>query len=628
MRLEYFSQCILRFVALCLLTGCSVTERFMSSAEKVYQAFPPAAEIRVAMEEAREAFKDEKEILKFLEARIRSQVELRSLICTQGMEIGRLDSLETVKALPVKATCLTEQDDKLAEAVGIFRLDHLLQQAPLRPLAPLDGSHVISKLGGLDASTFHAASQANVLLVRGVRNGDFAAVEIPSGTLISSLPLIQGASHRQTSLSPNGRVAALPMGVSGVVFLDVERGSKLWEAKRLKGFYAWLPDVRAILIHDAETRVPALLDLVSGSIEPHTASPQNLSWVVQAPETGSVWLGTGREVFHVEHVRAKDGIHASVTREFRLSNTHGVTSHAPTLMNGGRVLFFVSNQDFGSLDLDSGEESLWNVAGFLANRYAKLSENTLLVESFKPSGGLGLDTWVLDLTARTISRVDQSAPADARGGLLMELVGRTGWIRRGHGMTHMGSTVSSEGPQSLSEVASAFNLERQLAKMQLLEQQERAREEKERLAEQIQKANAKKIGLPANAFVDGVGVYQGGGSSGVTSRDGRRAGSVNVRVRRGSKPTILVLSSYEPVQWWITLDPGAKLAGVLLSGYYESQVFGAKSARVLRIGSKFAYKRGVGQYQALDAEVKSWTGGQGIQVFQGSYEGGSYTVGR
>ena len=643
MRLAFRSRPLLLLLTLGFLSGCSITDRFLSSVTKIHRAFPPSAEVRVALEDARETLKNEPDALKTLEDRIGSQIQLRSLTCTKDLSIGRMDSVEEIKTLPVKQECLAEQDEILAATVGMFRLGRLLAQPPLRPLAPLDGAPAVPKMGGVDAASFEAASQANVILVRGSRSGDFASVEIPSGKTLATMPNIQGASYHRMPVSPNGRVAALNMENSGVVFLDMERGNKLWETKKFTQLYGWLPDVRAALVREAKSRSPVLLDLETGRLEAYAPAPNNLNWVTPTAEKGTVWLGSEREVFRVEHVRAKDTLQANVTKDFRLSQTQGVTSHPPTLMNQGKTLFFVSNRDFGSLDLETGQETVWKVADFLANRYAKLSETTLLVDS-------NMKTWVLDLAARTLAPVNASATAAARNGMLMELIGRTGWVRRGHGTTYLGSSVPAEAPQPLDELSSAFNLERQIAKIEMMERHERELSERAGSIGQDQISRFRpagavpaapayggpdapksfphaQAGLPQNAQVEAVGVYQGSGSSGGISSDGRKMGVVEVRVRRGSTPTILVLSSYEPVQWKISLDPGAQLAGVLVSGYYQSRVMGAGSARVLQIGGNYAYERGSSGYNALDREVRSWTGGQGIRVFQGRYEGGSYTVG-
>jgi hypothetical protein len=103
-------------------------------------------------------------------------------------------------------------------------------------------------------------------------------------------------------------------------------------------------------------------------------------------------------------------------------------------------------------------------------------------------------------------------------------------------------------------------------------------------------------------------------------------GVIDVTVRRTSKPIILVLCSYEPVQWKLKIEPGAKLNAVLVSGYYTSQVSGAGSARVVLTGSTYAYSQGGPEFRRFNQEIMLWTG-RTIDVFQGKYEGSTFSVG-
>ena len=82
-------------------------------------------------------------------------------------------------------------------------------------------------------------------------------------------------------------------------------------------------------------------------------------------------------------------------------------------------------------------------------------------------------------------------------------------------------------------------------------------------------------GLASLAQIEGVGVYQGTKASSELTIDGRRAGFVDVQIRRSAKPVVLVLAGYEPIQWRLKVDGGAKLAAVLIWGYHRSEVIGA-----------------------------------------------------
>jgi hypothetical protein len=131
--------------------------------------------------------------------------------------------------------------------------------------------------------------------------------------------------------------------------------------------------------------------------------------------------------------------------------------------------------------------------------------------------------------------------------------------------------------------------------------------------------------LGKSARVEAIGVYES--SDGVHGVGiARKAGTVQVRVRKSAKPLILSLSSYEPVRWVLTLEPGAELAAVLTSGFHTSEVLGAPNVRAYAIGRYYAYKRGSNEFASLDREVRCWTG-KSVDVFQGSYSGESFVTG-
>ena len=60
------------------------------------------------------------------------------------------------------------------------------------------------------------------------------------------------------------------------------------------------------------------------------------------------------------------------------------------------------------------------------------------------------------------------------------------------------------------------------------------------------------------------------------------SGAIDVKVERQQKPMILALSSYEPVRWYLTLDPGVEIKRVILSGYHKQTISGADGIPVDR----------------------------------------------
>ena len=101
---------------------------------------------------------------------------------------------------------------------------------------------------------------------------------------------------------------------------------------------------------------------------------------------------------------------------------------------------------------------------------------------------------------------------------------------------------------------------------------------------------------------------------------------VRVLVRSTARPLVLVLSSHQTVEWQVALDPGATLSAVLLSGYGQSTVRGAGSARISSIGGFCAFRRGSAEYRHLECEVRRCTG-RSIESFQSVRAGSRFEVG-
>ena len=101
---------------------------------------------------------------------------------------------------------------------------------------------------------------------------------------------------------------------------------------------------------------------------------------------------------------------------------------------------------------------------------------------------------------------------------------------------------------------------------------------------------------------------------------------VRVVVRTAKRPVVLVLSSHQAVQWEISLERGAALTAVLLSGCGKSTVTGAGNAKVTAIGGFYAFKRGSAEFKHLEKEVRRCTG-RDIEGFQSEYAGHRFVVG-
>ena len=113
-------------------------------------------------------------------------------------------------------------------------------------------------------------------------------------------------------------------------------------------------------------------------------------------------------------------------------------------------------------------------------------------------------------------------------------------------------------------------------------------------------------------------------------------GSIDVKVQRQQKPMILALSSYEPVHWHLTPDPGVEIKRVILSGYHDQTISGIEgipvdtqdysvgiSVKNLPYGTTSVYK--YPEQSSFVARLERMTGTR-LTSAQRCYRGTSFTI--
>jgi hypothetical protein len=477
---------------------------------------------------------------------------------------------------------------------------------------------------------------------------------LPTGKQISAFTSPE-QSYRAAAVSPNGRLVAVP-GNKGMRFFDVETGQSLWSTQKYSDVIAWLPQVQAIVLSQAGTSAPFAMDARLAKIEPYPAAEKRLTW--SAPLAGDQLLvGNQNTASVMQHVRSAAGaLEVSATKQWALPSP-GITNGVPHLMQQGKKLVWISARDLGWLDLESGQQGTWSLASLNVNAIAKASETNLVFNVY--AQGTGIETRVLDLDTRNVGTAKD---LDGRDGQLFALPPRAAFLKRSSNAVVLAGSVESENPQDLERLVADANLAQQLAKLDRTEapgySPERAAQI-EALARQVRAMNtasAIRDGLPrdvverirrgsgsgvasdaaaqaaanaapaaarlqpmltdvpANARVAFVGVYE----------PEPRGGSVRINVAQDSLPLVLVLSSYESVNW--VINPGGrKIAAVLVSGYKPSTVTGQGKADVLRVGSRYAYKLDSSEYLNLKTDVARYINNP-IQSFQGAYKGQAFEV--
>ena len=68
-----------------------------------------------------------------------------------------------------------------------------------------------------------------------------------------------------------------------------------------------------------------------------------------------------------------------------------------------------------------------------------------------------------------------------------------------------------------------------------------------------------------------IGVYEANADHGNGKRVKR---AIEIKVERRNKPIILALSAYEPVNWKLTVEPGAVIEKIIVNGYHNQTVSG------------------------------------------------------
>jgi len=598
----------------------------MSPAEKINAAFPVPTDVDAAHRRLMTLLSDNPKAADVARTQADSLMTLRALNCAKALSVGRTDSVATVKAMPIDRRCLQDQDKQLARYYGVRSIGVLLARPPLRPRSAVGALSVLPR-GSLASIAYGTvARDANVAVMRDI-TGNGAVVELPNGSPIAQLPRAQ-TGEPGSRLSPNGQVAAINTMHTGTSFFEAETGNRVWETTDGTRVLTWLPEL-ASFIYVTRDGMVMIADGQTGQVSPHQVAERNSSFVAYVPgNPARVLVGSSHVLRLVEHARVANGIQPNVVKELRITGGQGITSGNPVPMAAGKLVVFMSHPNIGWLNLEDGTSGMWKTAPYFGTQFAKLDETHLLITSVERNR-LTTKNWSFDIAVGTV------APTDVPGnlGLTVDIGDRVGVMKRGQ-EAWFGDAVIVGDAAPMEQLNSAYELEVQLEKV-------RAQAETERLSAQsptgarlgadpnAPSARVMAPGLgdvPRDAHVHMVGVYEGMRDAGSSARGSRSARTVRVVVRNSSKPVVLVLSSYEPVNWSV-VNAGGRIAAVLLSGYHQSEVFGIGNTTVLRIGSAYAYAAGSPEYQRLRQAVTQYTGPMEIRSFQGKYAGSDFVVG-
>jgi hypothetical protein len=163
-----------------------------------------------------------------------------------------------------------KQDAELEEWIAVRRIALALRAPALVPAAPSPARALLPNTVKPFASA-HLAAQAQ-------RAGSARAPAEGAGP---AGPHGQGDRQLQRRLlraspSPNGRMVAVP-GVKILHVVEVESGKPLWTTDRYQDLIAWAPQWDAVVLAQAATGAPYMLDTRSGRIDTHPSTEKRLT---------------------------------------------------------------------------------------------------------------------------------------------------------------------------------------------------------------------------------------------------------------------------------------------------------------------------------------------------------------
>lgn len=553
------------------------------------------------------------------------RITLRALTCAKGYSPPWYTAQSAIRERLTDVACFHEHDTELAKWVGYQRIGITLAKPALKPI-PVAIPKVIVGENGIRVTAF--ASNAGIAVFESA-NGVLQLVDLNSGQVLRRDKVPEGTLGR---LSPNGRILTIgDPSYSHVQFFSTETGEEIGRVPKTREWQIhWVGNDRAIYTRATDRR-GVLVDFTSGQ---ETELPVGeVSGVFSVPDQEHQYiLGTFRGAAKIEFSR-KDGERlVNVIDEWKSDgnlwsiNLTAQTSDGELIVNSEQAgISFLNIRTLGFEKVDFGPGA--NIQKLLVTEDPdKIILRTNAVDSHQNASPKMRD-YVYSISGKAIIPLLSPIP---EGAIYIRSLKRLMAVS-GDRIEAYQPVVSSEMPLSMQQVAS----ERRIV------QTERKLAEADRLAGIVPNGGYATApvqsppirppvppplaNLVVDARIEAVGVYQGPRQQGKAGESPKVA-SIEVRVRRSDKPIVLVLASYEEVRWMITSEPGARIHAVLLSGYKQSTVSGGGSARVVSLGQKYAYQMGTGEYHGLDEDVFRMTGRR-IAIFQGSYEGKSFSMG-
>jgi hypothetical protein len=619
------------------LAGCSPDDSFSFNPEDKINAAVPVSQMVIASKAAlldQVTDRQRKEI----ETEYSSRLKLRALTCAKGYSPSWYVSKNEVKKNLSNVSCFTNTDAETERWLGMRRIGLLASKPALRPIPAQAPAFII---GDTYIQSIAFADNAGVALLGTQKS--LQIVDIETNKPIFEEPK---TTSQVGQLSANARLYS--SGSDGRTRVrDSETGAALLELSSVHVHqFQWL-DNSAAMYRKADTGKLFIIDFASGKEVEVQGLQSGATRLARVPGADNQYvLGNQRSVAKIELLRTGQEPAVKLVQEKPITNGSWSSNTSGATADG--VRFFGVNPYSGLtlLSLETLDAETIVFDPFRVQTAITTPDPNQLILAGYTGGGQGVGHYLYSINERTMTKLDKTKLLSDRFVYIPSLKKHA--VIADSKVAILGS-LPLEQPVALDKFLSAA----------MDEANQRKLEAAQKLEEMQQQAAAYGIaarGFPTpsasatpaapvaysapspsaypaptgpiaalakSAQMEAVGVYQGANGQ---ARGGDRTGDVQVRVRRSARPIVLILSSYERVRWNLVMEPGAQLSAVLVSGYYPSQVIGAGSARVVTSGSTYAYKNGSSEYAALERDVLRLTGKR-IDIFQGRYEGISFSVG-
>lgn len=547
------------------------------------------------------------------------RLTLRALTCAKNYDPSRHASLDEERGKLNDRTCFREQDESIGQWLVLLRVGLELAKPALRPV-PAAAPRFIASEERLNGGAF--AQEAGVAALAGA-NRTLQVVDLGSGQRILKDKLTDNA---KVQISFNGRIVMSNKGSQQISFRNAENGDEIGQLSGISnGALVWLDRERAVYSREINKRQRALLVNFRDGSETELPHSRVMAAFSVPNSPGQYILYTDKGMSKME-VSSRDGntAVAIVGEDQRAYNNWGRAPLAQTA--DGRFLVAPAQAGLTVLDTESMSTRTVDLGPGSSVQMVVATEDAdkVLVRLITPASATSSPyrDYLYTLSAGSLAPLDNPASGDMTyvPALKALMVFNNDRITRYE-------AVAAGAPIAVDQ----FAADRHMTQTQ-------GRTDSKPFVVQVGVdvptsplpqptkpfAGSAPVlaGLPGNARIEAIGVYQG------IRSPRQRAGEVPaipVRVHNTGRPLVLVLSSYESVTWQVQADAGVKIVAVLLSGYKSSTVQGTGDARIMSLGTHYAYEPTGTQYEELSMAVLRTTGRR-IHNMQGAYEGREFAI--